>query len=122
MGMHEFKTNIETAVRLMSEQKNVANSPTWLNERALAGIAEAGLEALPANLGFPLGAAAGRFRRIVQEVAEADGLVAQEQSEEAAASLTIVKTVERALFLKLVKFMDTWTCPRAGMSMPRAFT
>ena len=97
MGMHEFKTNIETAVRLMSEQKCVANSPTWLNERALAGIAEAGLEALPANLGFPLGAAAGRFRRIAQEVAEADGLVAQEKSEEAAASLRRIADILKSL-------------------------
>ena len=97
MGMHEFKTSVETAVRLMSEQKSVDHSQQWLNERALAGIAEAGLEALPANLGFPLGAAAGRFRRIAQEVAEADGMVAKEQSEEAAASLKRIAEILRTL-------------------------
>ena len=97
MGMHEFKTSVETAVRLMSEQKSVDHSQQWLNERALTGIAEAGLEALPANLGFPLGAAAGRFRRIAQEVAEADGQVAREQSEEAAASLKRIAEILRTL-------------------------
>lgn len=97
MGMHEFKTSVEAAVRLMSEQKSVEKSPQWLNERALAGIAEAGLETLPADLGFPLGAAAGRFRRIAQEVAEADGVVEREQSEEAAASLKRIAEILKSL-------------------------
>jgi hypothetical protein len=97
MGMHEFKASVETAVRLMSQQKSIENSPQWLNERALAGIAEAGLESLPASLGFPLGAAAGRFRRIAQEVAEADGIVEREQSEEAAASLKRIAEILKSL-------------------------
>ncbi|MBI3861862.1 MAG: hypothetical protein HY290_08190 [Planctomycetia bacterium] len=95
--MQEFKSSVEAAVRLLSEQKGIDKSPQWLNERALAGIAEAGLETLPADLGFPLGAAAGRFRRIAQEVAEADGVVEREQSEEAAASLKRIAEILRSL-------------------------
>ena len=97
MGMQEFKSSVENAVRLISQQKSVEKSQEWLNEKTLSGIGEAGLESLPANLGFPIGAAAGRFRRIVQEVAEADGQIDVEQSVEAADSLKRIAEILKSL-------------------------
>ena len=94
MGLEQFKKNVESALQLLAKQKKDDNSPLWLNERAIAGMADAGLENLPAESGFPLGAAAARFLRISKEVAEADGIAEREQIDEAAAALrTIAKIV-----------------------------
>ena len=94
MGLEQFKKNVDAALQLLSKQKKDDNTPLWLNERAIGGMADAGLEQLPAETGFPLGAAAARFIRISKEVAEADGVAEKEQMEEAATALrTIAKIV-----------------------------
>jgi len=94
MGLDQFKKNVETALEQLSKQKKDDNSPLWLHERAISGISDAGLENLPADLGFPLGAAAARFLRISKEVAEADGVAERGQIDEAATALrTIGKIV-----------------------------
>jgi hypothetical protein len=94
MGIDEFKRNVESAVKLLSKQTKGDLRPTWLNEEVIAGMADAGLETLPSELGFPLGTSVARFRRIAQEVAEADGIALPEQCEEAAKSL---RTIARIL-------------------------
>jgi hypothetical protein len=97
MGLDQFKKNVEAALQLLSKQKKDDNVPLWLNERAIAGMADAGLEALPAETGFPLGAAAARFIRISKEVAEADGVAEQGQIDEAAAALRTISKILASL-------------------------
>ena len=65
----------------------------WLNEDVLAGMAEAGLEKFPADLGFTLGSATARFRRIAREGAEADGHADSEEVEVAEAALRAIADV-----------------------------
>jgi hypothetical protein len=96
LGLREFKANIAAALRRADGEKEDA-APDWLKEAALAGMAEAGLEKLPADLGFPLGSAAARFRRIAKEVAEADGHADPEQSAEAAAALRTMAEILKSL-------------------------
>jgi hypothetical protein len=60
-------------------------------------MAEAGLEKLPADLGFSLGSAAARFRRIAREVAETNGHACPEQSAEAEAALRAIAEVLKSL-------------------------
>jgi hypothetical protein len=97
MRLDQFKKNVEAALQLLSKQKKDDTVPLWLNERALAGISDAGLESLPAETGFPLGAAAARFIRISKEVAEADGVAEQGQIDEAAAALRTIGKILASL-------------------------
>ena len=97
MGLDQFKKNVEAALQLLSKQKKDDTVPLWLNERAIAGMADAGLESLPAETGFPLGAAAARFIRISKEVAEADGVAEQGQVDEAAAALRTIGKILASL-------------------------
>jgi hypothetical protein len=57
----------------------------------------AGFETLPADLGFQLGTAVARFRRIVKEVSETNGIAVPEQSQEAAAALQTIAQIVRSL-------------------------
>src|SRR5262245_37221588 len=57
MSLSQFKSNVETAVDLLSRQKKGDNTPLWLNERAIAGMEGCGFEALSADLAFQLGTA-----------------------------------------------------------------
>jgi hypothetical protein len=97
MGLSEFKSSVEFALRLLSQEKRVVKDPIWLHERALAGMANARLDNLPAGLGFQLGVAAGRFHRIAREVAEADGNAEREQFAEAAAALRTIAEILKSL-------------------------
>ncbi len=97
MGLDEFKTNVEMATRLQAAQPDAEKNPAWLHERAIAGMAGAGLEKLPADLGFRLGSALARFRRIAQEVAETDGVAEPEQCREAAAALRTIAEIVQSL-------------------------
>jgi len=97
MGLDEFKNNVERAVQLLSAQHGVDKSPAWLHERAIAGMATAGFETLPADIGFRLGSAVARFRRIAKEVAESDGVAELEQSQEGAAALRTIAEILKSL-------------------------
>ena len=97
MGFDEFKNNVERAAQLLSEQRDGEKSPPWLHERAIAGMASAGFETLPADIGFRLGTAVARFRRISNEVAEADGMADPEQFQEAAAALRTIAEILKSL-------------------------
>ena len=97
MGLNEFKANVEAALHLLTKQIEGDNIPPWLNESALAGMAEAGLETLPGELGFPLGIAVAKFIRIAREVAEAYGLAVPEQSKEAAAALRTIGEILKSV-------------------------
>ncbi len=97
MGLHEFKTSVACAIQLLSQQKRVVRDPAWLDERALAGMTDAGLENLPADVGFQLGLATARFRRIASEVAQADGIAEREQFAEAAAALRTIAGILNSL-------------------------
>jgi len=97
MRLDEFKTNVEMAARLLAAHKDGDKCPAWLHERAIAGMAGAGLEKLPAELGFRLGSALARFRRIAQEVAEADGTAEPEQCLEAATALRAIAEIVQSL-------------------------
>jgi hypothetical protein len=97
MGLDEFKNNVERAVELLSAQPQGEKSPAWLHERAIAGMASAGFETLPADIGFRLGSAVARFRRIALEVAECDGVAEPEQSQEAAAALRTIAEILKSL-------------------------
>ena len=97
MPLNKFKKNVEFAVRRLSQQKRGDKANLWLNENALAGMAEARLETLPADLGFQLGAAVARFLRIAKEVAAADGIAEREQSDEAAAALRTIADIVKSL-------------------------
>src|SRR5262245_42550786 len=90
MSLSQFKSNVETAVGLLSRQKRDDKTPLWLNERAIAGWEGCGFEALSADLAFQLGTAVARFRRIANEVSDMDGVVVPEQSQEAAAALQTI--------------------------------
>ena len=94
MGSDEFRQNIAAAMKLFLKQQKGDEVILWLNEETIAGMADAGFETLPSELGFPLGTAVARFRRIAREVVEADGIAALEQSKEAAAAL---RTIARIL-------------------------
>jgi len=97
MGLDEFKKNVERAVELLSAQPQGEKSPAWLHERAIAGMAGAGFETLPADIGFQLGTAVARFRRIAKEVAESDGIAEPEQSHEGAAALRTIAEILQSL-------------------------
>jgi hypothetical protein len=97
MGLKEFRQNVETALEQLSEQKKGDAANRWLNERALTGMADAALEKFPADLGFRLGHASSRFRRIAKEVAEANGQVEPEEAEEAAAALRTIAEILKSL-------------------------
>ena len=97
MGLNEFKANVEAALHRLSKQTEGDSIPPWLNESALAGMAQAGLETLPGELGFQLGVAAARFIRIAREVAEADGFADPEQAEEAATALRTIGDILKSL-------------------------
>ncbi len=96
MSLQDFRANVEAALRLLSNSKKGDQVPLWLNERAIGGMTEAGLEKLRADLGFPLGAAAARFRRIAREVAAADGFAEPQQIDEAAHSLRAIAEILKA--------------------------
>ena len=96
MGSDEFRQNIAAAMKLLLKQKKGDEAVLWLNEETIAGMADAGLETLPSEFGFPLGTSVARFRRIAQEVAEADCIALPEQCEEAAKAL---RTIARILKL-----------------------
>ena len=97
MGLDEFKKNVEMATRLLAAQRDGEKNPPWLHERAIAGMAGAGLEKLPADLGFRLGSALARFRRIAQEVSETEGIAEPEQCHEAATALRTIAEIVQAL-------------------------
>ena len=97
MGLEEFKQNVGRAAQLLAAQRDGEKCPPWLHERAIAGMAGAGFEKLPADVGFQLGCAAARFRRIAQEVAETDGIADPEQSREAAAALRTIAEIVKSL-------------------------
>jgi hypothetical protein len=97
MGLDEFKKNVERAAELLAAQRDGEKSPPWLHERAIAGMAGAGFETLSADVGFRLGSAVARFRRIAKEVAEADGIAEPEQSQEAAAALRTIAEIMNSL-------------------------
>jgi len=97
MGLDEFKKNVDLAARLLAAHSDGERSPAWLHERVLAGMAGAGLEKLPADLGFRLGSALARFRRIAQEVAEADGTAEPDQCLEAATALRTIAEIVQSL-------------------------
>jgi hypothetical protein len=97
MGLDEFKKGVERAVQLLSAQQEGEKNPSWLHERAMAGMAGAGFETLPADIGFRLGSAVARFRRIAKDVAEADGVAEPEQSQEAAAALRTIAEILKSL-------------------------
>ncbi len=97
MRLNHFKNNIDLALELLSKQKKAEKTPAWLHERTLTGLKEAGLESLPADLGFQLGMAVARFRRIASEVAEADGIAEREQTKEAAAALRAIADILKSL-------------------------
>ena len=93
MELGKFKSAVVAAVELLAKQNKGEDLLVWLNEDVLAGMAEAGLEKFPADLGFTLGSATARFRRIAREVAEADGHADSEQVEVAEAALRAIADV-----------------------------
>ena len=93
MGLGKFRSAVVAAVELLAKQNQGEDLLVWLNEDVLAGVAEAELEKFPADLGFQLGSATARFRRIAQEVAEANGHADPEQSAEAEAALRAIAEV-----------------------------
>ncbi len=95
MSLSEFKSNVAAAV-LFSKQDS-GEMPLWLHERSIAGMEGIGFETLPADLRFQLGSAVARFRRIVKEVSETDGIAVPEQSREAAAALQTIAKIMRSL-------------------------
>src|SRR5258708_40029968 len=97
MGLYGFKRKLDGAVQLLSAQPGVDKTPDWLHERAIAGMATAGFETLPADIGFRLGTAVARFRRIAREVAEAEGIAEPEQSQEGAAALLTIAEILQTL-------------------------
>jgi hypothetical protein len=97
MALNEFKTNVEAAMHLLAQQPRAVKYASWLHENALAGMAEAGLENLPAGVGFQLGTAVARFRRIASEVAEAYGIAERDQFVEGAAALRTIADILKAL-------------------------
>jgi hypothetical protein len=97
MGIDKFRKNVEAALQRLSKHKKGDEANLWLNERALAGMAKAGLETLPADSGFQMGAAVARFQRIAREVAEANGFAEREQSEEASAALRTIGEILKSL-------------------------
>ena len=97
MGIDEFKRNIESAVKLLSKQTKGDISPPWLDEKVIAGIPKAEFETLPDDVGFLLGIAVAKFRRIAREVAEAEGIAEREQTKEAAAALRTVSRILKSL-------------------------
>jgi hypothetical protein len=97
MRIDTFRKNVEAAVKLLSKQKMGDRRPPWLNGKAIAGIPKAGFETLPADVGFLLGVAVAKFRRIAREVAEADGIAEREQSKEAAAALRTISRILKSL-------------------------
>jgi hypothetical protein len=96
MELSEFRANVEAALR-RSQQDSTGATSDWLNETVLAGMAESGLEKLPADVGFAVGSAAARFRRIAREVAETNDQACPEQVAEAAAALATIAEVLRSL-------------------------
>jgi hypothetical protein len=97
MNLDEFRANVEAAVRLMSKPRKRNKPPPWLNEGAIRGTSKARLEKLGADLGFRLGAAVARFRRIAREVAAADGAADPRQIEDAAGALRTIAEILKAL-------------------------
>jgi hypothetical protein len=97
MELNQFKTSVEFAMQQLSQQKSFVKDPNWLHERALAGMTNAGLENLPSGLGFQLGIAAARFRRIAREVMEVEGIAEREQFAEAAAALRTIAEILKSL-------------------------
>ena len=97
MGIDDFTKNVETAVQLLPAQWDGDTSPAWLNEEVIAGIPKSEFDTLPDDVGFLLGIAVARFRRIAREVAQADGIAEREQTKEAAAALRTISRILKSL-------------------------
>ena len=97
MRIDKFKKNVESAVELLSKQQKGDCCPQWLNEKALAGIPKAEFTALPDDVGFLLGVAVAKFRRVAREVAATDGVAEREQMKAAAAALRTISRILKSL-------------------------
>jgi hypothetical protein len=97
MSFSEFKANVEAAVGLLSKPRKRNDAPQWLNEGAIGGVSTAGLDSLRADLGFPLGLAVARFRRIATDVAAAGGVAESQQIDEAADTLQTIAKILNSL-------------------------
>jgi hypothetical protein len=97
MRIDEFRQNIDSAVKLLSKQTKGDKSQPWLSEKVIAGIPKAEFNSLPDDVGFLLGIAVAKFRRIAKEVAKADGSAEREQTKEAAAALRTISRIVKSI-------------------------